>query len=102
VCGAEGAESGKLEATCESEVPTTVTDNHGVASVVMSWSGNNVSSGSQPMSGNGSTYTATLGPFAPFRNLQSTTVTVTVTAQDAVSNQSTRMVDVVVDSGCIV
>jgi len=54
------------------------------------------------MSGNGATYTATLGPFAPFGNLQSTTVTVTVTAQDAVSNQSTRMVDVVVDGGCIV
>ncbi|GMU78987.1 MAG: hypothetical protein AMXMBFR46_17800 [Acidimicrobiia bacterium] len=65
-----------------------VTDDHGVTSVTLVWSappGSGVPSGSKPMSASGSTFSATIGPFAGAQ-FPSVVITVTVLATDAAGN----------------
>lgn len=83
-----------------SGVSASVTDDHGVSSVTLEWKapgGSGLPSGSKPMSANGSTYGATVGPFASAQ-LPSVVVTITVVAADAAGNSARAETKITVTS----
>ena len=84
----------------QSTISAIVTDNFVVMSVTASWVDPN---GNQtvPMSSVGSSYTTTFGPYLagewdPFDDLDSHSVTITITARDAAGNKSSTTVSVTV------
>lgn len=80
----------------QSTVTAKVSDNVGVTSARLTWTGpGEEGGGSRAMSGSGGTWTATLGPFS-----SQGTVTYTVTATDAAGNTSTPRSGTVSVSGC--
>jgi hypothetical protein len=84
------------EATSESTVTAKVSDNVGVTSARMTWTGpGEEGGGSRAMSGSGGTWTATLGPFS-----SQGTVSYSVIATDAAGNPSTARSGTVSVSGC--
>jgi len=84
----------------QSTISAVVTDNFGVTSVTASWT-DPIGNLNVAMSGAGSTYTTTFGPYAagdwdPSDSDQSHVVTITITARDASGNTSSTTVSVTV------